>query len=964
MKRLLTILTALFTLAACTSIEENVSRESMDKALEGKPVCVTFSLPNVQVSSPTRSLDSEGEITGEPYLDPNKLFLVVCGHNQSIKYIRKAELIGSPQVVPVSDIPDYPINDPDGVTEVTMYTFQVLLELSDSDRTIHFLGNVDEDRLITGSSSYQVLPGLLSYEGKQAYWQKVYLENIHPKTDEHGQYVMQNGSYLPDDYTVNRLKYVPLIRNYAKIQVTDATDPADGFELHSYSVIYYPKRGSIVPYRSNTGSFNFNTAADSRLSGYERCDFPTLEETLGYQGNLPSGVAFDHSIPDASMFEDPSTSGGKVIRYDKTNPDQGFYIYERGVPTTTMDPTFIIIRGRFGGEGEYYYYRLDLMETKVVNHESVYQYYPIYRNFRYNIQLNRISSQGVSTPEAAANASGAEDISADISMRHLSDISNGQTRLVVEPYMARTLTGPNESGYYYLYARFFNDVNSAVPNVDWGAVSVELEPMEDGSDDILILYDDQGHDVHGGGFFYPVAQEVGGESGFRVIRFNTIEPLDETKTQKIKITGRNQYVYEQYPLYREVEISLQKKQALTVDCDQHELSIQLGSKQKVSVTIPAGLPDSMFPLEFIMEAEAKTLTPDNSVAGNNLPVQAGISISDNPGYAGKNTFQFIRTITLSEYKSLPVNEGFCTFDSYFKSNRSKSATTIWVKDRNDYFYKGSVSFTNAAEPDNHFYFKADDDEDCIVKINKSGLMYKIDDGEWKNYSSNTAITIERSHKVSFKSTSTITAWNGGLVKCYKPGSNETAKDGKFSIGGNLASLIVGDNYDTEGASFSQSFSFIDFLNGHINLTDASNLVMPMMTIHANCYKSFFDGCINLKAVPESLLPATNMKATCYRNMFLNCESLETAPYLPAENINADCYQRMFTGCKSLKLIKINAKNYRAGAFISDSNTSWVKNVAANGEIWMNPAIKSSSGWQNIVPTGWTIKSLPDGGDWN
>ena len=195
--------------------------------------------------------------------------------------------------------------------------------------------------------------------------------------------------------------------------MTDATAEEDGFELYSYSVIYFPKNGSVVPYRGNAGQnddpFTFGAAANYRFSGYEKCDFPKLDETLGYLGNMPPKVEIDKIIPSDEMFINPETSGGRVIRYNKNNPDQGFHIYERTIPSGTLEPTFVIIRGRFGNEGEFFYYRLDLMETKVVNNESVYQYYPIYRNFRYNIRLNRISSAGVATPQLAAVSSGAED---------------------------------------------------------------------------------------------------------------------------------------------------------------------------------------------------------------------------------------------------------------------------------------------------------------------------------------------------------------------------------------------------------------------------------------------------------------------------------------------------------------------------------------------------------------------------
>ena len=907
---------ALLAFMSCTSsLEEKEAAYGMDPALEGKPVTVTFSVPATRLAPMTKGIEGdEGLITASPYLDPDKLYLVVCGSTQSIKYIRKAEVVLDSNNEPVTaevqvdDIPDYPLTD--GVTAVTVYKFKVQLELSDSRRTIHFLGNIDENQLNTGSYSYQILPTLVSYPGKQAYWQQVQLEAIHPEY-ENGQPKIVNGSYLPDAATQNALSYIPLIRNYAEIQVTDATADSDDFELYSYSVIYFPKNGSVVPYRGNAGQgvdpFSFGPTSGYRFSGYEQCDFPKLDETLGYLGNMPPKVEIDRFIPDEAMFEHPETSGGRVVRYDPNNTDQGVYIYERTIPNENLDPTFVIIRGKFG-DSDYYYYRLDLMETKVVDNESVYQYYPIYRNFRYNIRLNRISSAGVATPQLAAISSGAEDISADISMRHLGDISNGLTRLVVEPFMSRTYTGPNEEGYYYLYARFFNDVNSPDPNTDWGAVSVELMPMDENEDDILTLYDDVGNEVHA---FYPSAQEMGGVPGFRIIRFNTKIPGSETKTQKIKITGRNLYTHEQYPLYREVEISLQKKQSLQLSLSNTELPLQKGARQELNISIPAGLPSSMFPLDFTIEAELPTLTPDNKVAGNNLPVVSGISISDTEGYKGKNAIQFVRTLTLDEYQGLTEVDGYCTFTSYFKTNRAESATTVWVA--NDYFTKGSVAFiNNSDEITGHFWVKIDDDADtdCCVKINNDGIEYNVDEEGWKSYTKNSVIQLERGHKVAFRSTTVVTAWN----------------------------------------------------NDHINLTDASELILPMLTCQSNCYKSFFDGCKSLKKGPAEL-PATKMAATCYRNMFLNCSSLEEAPYIAVTKVENQCFQQMFRGCTSLKLIKMNGANYVANCF-----TDWVTGLTEGGEIWLNPALKGNSGLPNIIPHGnnwqWTVKTLPDGELWN
>lgn len=976
MKRFIAYLLVLLIALACApGLEKEITSNGLDPALEGKPVTITFSVPDVCLTNPTKGLDDgDGDIGGTPYLDPDKLYLAVCGHSQSIKYIRKAEMDvdgeGNPITtqVPVETIEDYPLPT-EGISTITMYQFKVQLELSDGDRTIHFLGNIDENQLTSGAYSYQILPTLVSYGGKQAYWQKVFLPFIKPKY-ENNIPVIVGGSYVPDDDTAARLRYVPLIRNYAKIQVTDATDPDDGFELFSYAIIYYPTRGSVVPYRSNvTGGvdpFSFGVSYDEdgnptdRLSGYEKCSFNKLDSELNYPGYLLPNYAFDQVIPEEQFFEHPENSNGRVIKYDKNLPDQGFYIYERTIPNDKLDPTFVIIRGKFGNGDEYYYYRLDLMEIKSVDNESVYQYYPIYRNFRYNIQLNRISSIGVSSPELAAKSSGIKDISADISMRHLNDISNGVTRLVVEPFMSKTYTGPNEEGYYYIYARFFNDLNSPDPNTDWGAVSVELEAMSDQSDDILTLYDDVGNEVHA---FYPSSQEMGGEPGFRIIRFNTKVPGNETQTQKIKITGRNLYAHEEYPLYREVEITLQKKQTMTVKCGKQELALHKGAKQEILVTIPAGLPESMFPLVFTIEAELPTLTPDNSIEGNNVPVSSGPSISDNVTYAGKHAIQFIRTLPLDEYKNLTVVDRKCTFSSFFKSNRARSATTVWVQ--NDYFNKGSDSFVNSEAPTGHFWVKnvSAADVNC-VKINKGNLEYDLDfdDEGWLSYTQNKAIEFGPGQKVSFRSTQTITSWRSGEFTCYKKASGAGKKDAEFSVGGNLASLILGDDYVSEAATFSQNFSFIDFFKGHVNLKDASELEFPMLTCQDQCYKSFFDGCTGLLSGP-AVLPATTLANQCYRNMFLNCSSLVNAPYLAATKIQSKCYERIFEGCVSLQLIKMNGANYDANCF-----TDWVKNIpGTGGEIWLNPDIGNSKNWENIIPRSgnerWVVKKLPDGEIW-
>ena len=77
----------------------------------------------------------------------------------------------------------------------------------------------------------------------------------------------------------------------------------------------------------------------------------------------------------------------------------------------------------------------------------------------------------------------------------------------------------------------------------------------------------------------------------------------------------------------------------------------------------------------------------------------------------------------------------------------------------------------------------------------------------------------------------ITNWKGDTrFYCSVGGSN--AKNGTFSIGGNIASLIVGDQYEIQGEGLT-GFYFENFFKGHTGLVDASDLVIPMKKMDHN-----------------------------------------------------------------------------------------------------------------------------------
>ena len=119
-------------------------------------------------------------------------------------------------------------------------------------------------------------------------------------------------------------------------------------------------------------------------------------------------------------------------------------------------------------------------------------------------------------------------------------------------------------------------------------------------------------------------------------------------------------------------------------------------------------------------------------------------------------------------------------------------------------------------------------------------------------------------------------------------SLESGLDGS----GNYSEAFKSDTEITNARAFQRLF----WNSGGI--TDASDLVLPALTLNEYCYWDLFNNCGNLTAAPR-LLPATTMAAHSYHGMFMNCSSLATTPELPATTLAERCYYDMFYRCTSL-----------------------------------------------------------------
>lgn len=705
------IILILLLACSCTREQEEEYKEVLSESYpEGATMQVTFAL---QADDPaTKALGEGGEL--------GSLYLAVFGKNGYLKEYVQANPVGTAdytyETVKI-DAQGNPVMDGDKPATVShtvkAYTFTSRLSLADSKRTVHLIGN-GPSTLSFGWDS-EVMASLCCSPGQMGYWQILELEHgIRAKrytgeedyidgngekvtkgdyidnTQPRGNKVTTKDGYVPDDETASAFlgpekKGIALIRNWAKIEVTASEN--SNFVPKKFAVVEVPKYGTYAPYYSKGGEGKF-------ITDYQNYSFRELENE-GYFGNLPASTEFDNSIPEFTPVEDENHKRNAV------------YLYERPAPTSNLDPSYVIVYGHFtdpdktdekDDSGDYFY-RVDLMETTpimrdvldpvtgepVIDPETgepeqevvdwVSSYYPIYRNFKYTVNIRSILSRGQSTAEKAVTSAGSADVSADINTSSLDEISDGIGRLHLS-WMNYTHISNNEDDPIETLFAYFSKNGVAAPTM----IKAELLPAEDGGENIIT------DPVLG------TPQTIDGSSGWVPINF-TIKAYNGkvARTQVIRVTG----FYGESRLYRDVYITVQPVQPMRVECSSPIIARVKDTPQVINFMIPDGLVSGMFPLDFTIEAEDMTLTPDQDVANNNLPVISGKSISDHDGYKNKTAFQFLRTLSWSEYRSLPQTRDanskvWRTVPCYFRTNRSVSATTVWVY--NSYFDKGKVTF--------------------------------------------------------------------------------------------------------------------------------------------------------------------------------------------------------------------------------------------------------------------------------
>ena len=215
--------------------------------------------------------------------------------------------------------------------------------------------------------------------------------------------------------------------------------------------------------------------------------------------------------------------------------------------------------------------------------------------------------------------------------------------------------------------------------------------------------------------------------------------------------------------------------------------------------------------------------------------------------------------------------------------------------------------------------------------NTTGFQYRIDDGEWQDYTVDTYVPITKGHKLQFlqfqNTTRDYVSTSGNYLQFKTKGI--------YRCGGNVMSLCNYATTITQSYCFNSLFQNTSIIttpclpattlaeycyqymfNGCTSLVNAPEL--PATTLANYCYYYMFQGCTSLVNTPSVLL-ATELGSYCCNYMFRGCTSLVNAPELPATTLADDCYYGMFYGCSSL----VNAPSVLPATTLASSCYSYM-----------------------------------------
>lgn len=512
-------------------------------------------------------------------------------------------------------------------------SFKATLKAAVTPKALHFMIADNFVSVPTDGGSVASLLPYLSVGNQtnhpEAYWGYVEFPDGFAKIDENENAVIRED-------VAEKLTNIPVIRNFAKITVTNA---AADFELLGFDVVSCPTSGTIAPWNASLQKIpsllNQNSEGAFSMKSYSEISLDSPDSGLPYQGILPSNVGFYNQEADAKNWVDAMNSNMR-----SSLPR---YLYEHPYESTRR--TYIIVNGNYAGTQGFY--KIDIGNLKG---DGTFDYYNIIRNINYNIVINKVLAPGTSTVAQAIERAPFNNLLASTETSSMLNVSDGENMLIVNDVNHVIVNAGGEVKILYRYltdvtgsktaandrASYIVGAGEVIKKNDAGEYEITEGTYTDraGADWVELTIKTNDPDdyqtkeqtvtiVDGNGLGRTVTLIL-----HKPWKYGIIQKGGFTKTYTATVrTGSHNYYGEAiYPTTDSPQISNQTNQAMTV-----------------YFNLPDGLPDSIFPLEFTLEAKKQGL--ENNKIGT-LLVTSGTSLFD----PNVTSIQYIKTVSLNEYK--------------------------------------------------------------------------------------------------------------------------------------------------------------------------------------------------------------------------------------------------------------------------------------------------------------------------
>lgn len=489
------------------------------------------------------------------------------------------------------------------------------LLMTESPRVLHFV--VAPQHLDARYASEAVVFSNLSVrDNSQAYWGRVEFPNGYGTVDK-------NMKPQLTDEAKQKLTGVNVLRNFAKVSVEVATVATSNFQLTGFELVNVPTSGTVAPYNSGRQEFPQMFDDAGKMLGYLAVAGNGSGQQ-GYSGIMPANCGFRNLEENFS----PVADGGRPAWSTRDA-----YLYEHPFESTRR--TYVILRGNYRptttDAWQTCYYKIDLVR---LNEESgMTEYYDILRNYDFHINVTGVSAPGASTASEAISGVSYNNISADVDARDMLQISDGANIVEVsKTNIIFTNTTPVEFLYRYSpVGGFSSETTNAklhTNGLNAGDVIASVTAPEVYTDADGVVWVKR-----------VITPKPIPEAGTREQSFYVVDA--DGLGREIRLVAHVPYDYSDIEVYPGSENGRPTSAA-----GQGTVSPLSGQPFTVYFNLPAGMPEAMFPLTFILESNRQNM--------ENNPIGTLVVTSGQTGFPTTEVYEvprikYRKTVSYAEY---------------------------------------------------------------------------------------------------------------------------------------------------------------------------------------------------------------------------------------------------------------------------------------------------------------------------